>query len=1551
MKVRLIFYFLFIASLLITSPSFSRDLATIKRSGKILVGMTKDDYKSINYDLVVEFAKYLNVEIVPVEITWEEAFMKNGNVPADLETNPSVVYNPDVFKKVDIICSTFTILEWRKKIFDFAETLNSAELLLINKNSPPVKDFSDLAGKTIALMEATSFEERMKVINEAQGGKIKIELVKTSEEAKNKLAKGEVFGIILDADEALNFNVTSDLKYRIGIPISPMTKTAWVVEKGNNLKKEVEDFFLTIENNEQLNNIFVRKFKTTYSKYIEDINKIILLEKHNHDLDMILEEGKLVVGLHNREFLFKNGGEKQFMYALAEEFADYLGISLEYLLAPDVNTYWKAEDNGIVRDSAYSPDWFGFIDVACEDFVPAGWQSKMVNFVPVFSSEYLVITRKDSRIRSIDDLTGLKCVTIKGSGLEEVIAKNNLASYSFERDTNLLELVQSGKADYTIIYDAFYQLSDYPLLESKFSLGKVDVNWALRKDQPKLQSELEKFISKSQKSGLIRSVLTNRLQKPETAIQQYYGNFQKGQVPAVLYGANEGLPQEDIFSIFQDRKGYMWFGTCSGAVRYNGREMKTIGVSGELTENRVRDIDQDSSGLIYLATSKGVIVIDKDTIVDKLLTDFSFSSIFIDRSDSKWFIGNKGIYILNRDGSTRYLNSEFPQLPTTVYNVDEETVTGEKYIATSRGVFVYSPQKNVLRRMSTAECFFVFIDRHSHLWMSTQTGLFVGALSDFGLEDFTMKSRNMNSVVGLDNDIIKDIRSDRYGSVWLVFDTKVVQMTSDDQSATVYDQKIGLKNNKILSSLFDKEDNLWVGFYGGLQRLSYKQGLRNFFPSVINSYVYSIQRTENGRLWIASNNGVFYYDNELVNFSGKLDIHEHEFVGHNQKYVLGKLPDNNLVFACSEGIYEVNPNTLAVVRKRMFTQFLLSPENIFVSSKREIVLLSGLNGTLYYLADFNSEPVTIKNEISSNISMLIEKNGKILGGNSNGLVELRNGKLSIAARTGCKVWSLYMRDSILWIGTDRGLAKIINGDYSNIQTVSVKENTVVKSICPANNRNYLWLGTNNGFAYFNTGTGEAELFVDSKDGLSGDEITPSGLYLESNDILWIGTYHGVSNFNIRARTAVPYPPLCYIERAFLNGNEFETGKNQSFRYNENNFVFEISAISFSDEKAIEFEFYIRGAGNKYSSYNKGKEFKAYYNNLPPGNYEFIYGAKGKNDVKSYSQKYVFTIRRAWFNTSIFRIFMIVVIAFLVWAIYRARVQKIEAQKKKLEQLVKERTAELEEANVEIEAQRDLAASQRDQIAEQNKEITDSIYYAERIQRSLLPPVIVLDMILPEHFILFKPKGIVSGDFYWAVEKNDKIFVSAVDCTGHGVPGALMSMLGISFLNEIVNNSADQGPEEVLNQLRNSIVKALKQAGQVGEARDGMDIGILVFDKAQKSISFAGANNPLYFIRNGELTEIKGDKMPVGIYENMTPFVKHTFEIQKGDAFYIFSDGYADQFGGPRAKKFMYSNFKNLLLSIQEKTMDEQGEILNEKIESWRGDLEQIDDIVVIGLRF
>ncbi|MCK4661320.1 MAG: tetratricopeptide repeat protein [Bacteroidales bacterium] len=291
------------------------------------------------------------------------------------------------------------------------------------------------------------------------------------------------------------------------------------------------------------------------------------------------------------------------------------------------------------------------------------------------------------------------------------------------------------------------------------------------------------------------------------------------------------------------------------------------------------------------------------------------------------------------------------------------------------------------------------------------------------------------------------------------------------------------------------------------------------------------------------------------------------------------------------------------------------------------------------------------------------------------------------------------------------------------------------------------------------------------------------------------------------------------------------------------------------------------------------------------------------------------------------------------------------QKKKANILLAKQNDEILQQKEEITTQRDEIVIQRDTITIQKEEITDSIKYAKRIQTAVLPDENTVKQVLSEHFVLFKPKDIVSGDFYWMIQKEDKIILVAADCTGHGVPGAFMSMLGISFLNEIIIKHKITTASEILNKLRTYVKETLGQTGETGEAKDGMDIALCIFDYKNMKLQYSGAYNPLYIIRNSELLETKADKMPIGIHiKEKESFTNHDININKGDAIYMFSDGYADQFGGENESKFKTKPFKDLLINIQNESMSKQKEILDKTIEDWKGNLEQIDDITVIGIR-
>jgi serine phosphatase RsbU (regulator of sigma subunit) len=279
----------------------------------------------------------------------------------------------------------------------------------------------------------------------------------------------------------------------------------------------------------------------------------------------------------------------------------------------------------------------------------------------------------------------------------------------------------------------------------------------------------------------------------------------------------------------------------------------------------------------------------------------------------------------------------------------------------------------------------------------------------------------------------------------------------------------------------------------------------------------------------------------------------------------------------------------------------------------------------------------------------------------------------------------------------------------------------------------------------------------------------------------------------------------------------------------------------------------------------------------------------------------------------------------------------------LEAKVIARTAEVVEQKEEIERQ-------SEKMEELYQDVTASIRYAKRLQDSILPQESYINRVLPESFVLFKPKDIVSGDFYWFSDSEDKIFFSSVDCTGHGVPGAFMSLIGANALNQAVqkNNS----PDLLLNELNRLSSEAMNKSEEGRDkVRDGMDVAMCSISKDFKTLEYAGANNPLYIIRDGEIQVTKADKFAIASFEHGEhQYENHVFDLKKGDLIYVFSDGYADQFGGVKGKKFMYKQFRDTLIEIKDESMDKQKEILDAKIESWRGEFEQVDDILVIGVR-
>jgi serine phosphatase RsbU (regulator of sigma subunit) len=485
------------------------------------------------------------------------------------------------------------------------------------------------------------------------------------------------------------------------------------------------------------------------------------------------------------------------------------------------------------------------------------------------------------------------------------------------------------------------------------------------------------------------------------------------------------------------------------------------------------------------------------------------------------------------------------------------------------------------------------------------------------------------------------------------------------------------------------------------------------------------------------------------------------------------------------------------------------------------------------------------------------------------------------------------------------------------------------------------------------------------DGFIGVECNDNAMYRDADGRIWIGTVKGLTAFNPSAEVPNHNEPQIHITDLKLFFKEadwkargadsiqpwFNLPRSLVLPYSDNHLTFSYSAISLGNAQKIKYRYMLEGAETEWSP--DRKETSVTFSGLSSGTYTFKVIAAGANGVwNTRPATFTFTISPPWYrSTSSFIIYFIVIVGG-TYILVKYRERALLREKKILEDKVTERTAEVVKQKEELEEQKHV-------IEEKNKDITDSINYAEKIQRAILPDPAKIKKALPQSFILFGPRDIVSGDFFWytEVEKagKTKYLLAAADCTGHGVPGAFMSMINTSLLNESVNEKAIHQPSEILNEARRGIISALKQTGASGEQKDGMDVALVGLSFSDKKImlEFSGANNSMYLVRKTDptvLEEIDPDPMPVAISDRTQDFTNHVIELQKGDTFYIFTDGYADQFGGPKGKKFKYSQFKQLLLSIQDKSMDEQHRILDKTMADWKGDLEQIDDILVIGVR-
>ncbi|MFC2086238.1 two-component regulator propeller domain-containing protein, partial [Bacteroidota bacterium] len=796
-------------------------------------------------------------------------------------------------------------------------------------------------------------------------------------------------------------------------------------------------------------------------------------------------------------------------------------------------------------------------------------------------------------------------------------------------------------------------------------------------------------------------------------------------------------------------------------------------------------------------------------------------------------------------------------------------------------------------------------------------------------------------------------------TMWIGTDKGLTFYNSKTEKIKKWSSKNGLLSDWVFSFLLDKNDHLWIGTSKGLCRMNIKNGeIKEFRIKqdtsglLLNKRIHYIFQDSKNNIWIC----VWYHGLvRLVPANNKSDSWQF----YHYKHI------------------EDDPNSLGENR----------PMDIFEDRNGKIWIATQIPGGLNLFRSETNDFVRYKDWNKRFHSFFnIEAAGENkfwVGGYVSGLhlfdTELGKGIKNYSRSNGslpedCIYSIVKDRNGILWLNTEKGLCSF-NPKTEKYRLFTEKDGLVKNNVV---SNLYLYLTRENKIFY--GGTGGFHLI--QPDSLFYDTIPP---------VLRIITF---KLFNERVLPGDKNSPLKSI---------IEETKELVLKHNQNVISLEYAAMHYSNPDQIEYAYKLEGIEDKWQYV--GNKNTVNYSGLAPGDYTFNLKAKNCDGIWSKEDLQLkITILPPWWRTIIAYISYVVLLLIIIYSYIKYREKALRQEKKILEQKVEERTKEVvqqkdeiqeknealkeqqeeiltaneelvqqkEEIQVinenlqqqneeivsqrdEIEAQRNLALEQKDQIEAQSKSMTDSIQYAKRIQTAMLPPEAYIHELLHENFILYKPRDVVSGDFYWVKQVNQYIILVAADCTGHGVPGAFMSMLGVSFLNEIVQQREITQANQVLNELRRKIKHSLRQHGKKDESKDGMDIAICAIDTKTNKMQYSGAFNPLILIKykkgKTELTEIKADRMPVGIYPGREEsFTNHEIQLEIGHTFYIFTDGYPDQLGGEKGKKFMTANFKKLLLEIQDHSMAEQKEILERRLADWMGSEPQVDDILVIGVR-
>lgn len=1016
------------------------------------------------------------------------------------------------------------------------------------------------------------------------------------------------------------------------------------------------------------------------------------------------------------------------------------------------------------------------------------------------------------------------------------------------------------------------------------------------------------------------------------------------------------------WAIIKDKRGVMYFANDAGVLEFDGVNWTLIKMKAI-----ARSLSVDSTGIIYVGGDNefGFIQPDKSgelfytSLSDKLddnLKDFSGIYSVFSNDEGVFFCSMKRIYKY-KDQKISVINLTKGGFVT--FYVDKTLYYGDYY----SGLYKIHNDSAVLCKGGN---FFAETDIYSMIPFSDSKIL-------IGTVDGKLFLYNTNTGISetFDSEYITDLEAKlqtaglyvngilKIKTGFVIFTLNDGVFITNDQFKIIghYNETSGMQGPTVMSCYFDDNgfiEPLWLGLYNGITKLEINSPLTKI-PEFygLNQEVNEIINFK-GKLYFASISGVYTLDFDQASGNYKFSV-----IGNtNQNQCWSFFIKDDKLFATSFGLFDINANRL--VSEADNHTYKLFPFN-------QSVFAAKVEGLVEY--KYEGDRFIKKNKINA-----IKEEINTIEADSEGNLWLLSNKKDLIRFT------INGKDTVVeYYSEKNGLPKTDNIHFFNYQNkfyFSTDQSLLVyntatqkleeeRELSPEFHNALVGI---NDFVPDQKGTfyiskvvnnfheimrlvkqNDGKLLIDSTTFKRLPQMIMRDIYPDQSGLVWITSTEGLfvydpsnqmrgnGSYKTLIRKVINNDSVIFGGTYILDGKMSVSQPDSfipSFQYNNNSITFHYASTYYIEEKETNYYTFLEGFDKTWSKPTKNT-FKE-YTNLREGSYIFKVKAKNIYGIESETAEYAFTIFPPWYRT-IWAYFIYVALFILfVWMLIKYYTRSLKRDKERLEGIVKERTAEV--------------VKQKEEIEQKSKHITDSINYASRIQQALLPPEEIIREYLPDHFILFKPRDIVSGDFYWLKRIGHYTVYAAADCTGHGVPGAMMSMLGISFLNEIVNKAHFNKPSEILEELRKKIKDSLRQTGKDNESKDGMDIAVCTIDHQDLYLEYAGAYNPVYIVRKGELHEIKATRNPIGIYLREMAFENHEFKLEKGDLIYAFSDGYVDQFGGNDNSKFKAKNFKTILMEIWDKPLQEQREILEQRLLQWQGHGEQTDDIIVIGVK-